>query len=104
MRFVPLYSRDEDLIELWQNRTLELCRLSQKTGIVTEINLRGLDHPWGRMHPPQFLIEKLVQSEVQFYVGSDSHNLQSFLDSIPRVQQLHNFLRKCGRLRLPVTL
>ena len=104
MRFVPLYSSNEDLIGFWKKRTLELCRLCLETGIVPEINLRGLDHPWGRMHPPQFLIEKLVQSGVQFYVGSDSHNLESFLDSIPRVQQLHNFLRKCGGLRLPVSI
>jgi histidinol-phosphatase (PHP family) len=104
MRFVPLYSSDIELNEFWQQRTLELCQLCQKTGVLIEINLRGLNNPWGRMHPPQFLIDKLVHSGAQFYVGSDSHTLQDFIDAVPHIQQLHRYLKEHGGLTLPVSL
>jgi histidinol-phosphatase (PHP family) len=104
MRFVPLYPSNEELHEFWQQRTLELGRLCQKYNVPIEINLRGKNHPWGQMHPSQSLIDKLVLSGAQFYVGSDSHSLQDFKDSVPQVKQLHEYLREHGGLTLPVSL
>lgn len=103
MRFVPLYSNHEELDVFWQQRTLELCQLCQKTGVLIEINLRGLNYSWGRMHPPKFLIEKLVNSGAQFYVGSDSHTLQDFKDAVPHLQQLHKYLKEHSGLTLPIS-
>jgi len=104
MRFIPLYPTDPTLNEVWQRRTLELGKLCQRTGILIEVNLRGLNHPWGKMHPSQPLIEELVQAGAQFYVGSDSHSLSDFEEAAPRLRQVHRFLRERGGFGLPASL
>ncbi|MFX1318486.1 MAG: histidinol-phosphatase HisJ family protein [Promethearchaeota archaeon] len=104
MRFVPLYPSDTSLNEIWQRRTLELGGLCQRTGVLIEVNLRGLNHPWGKMHPSQSLIEELVQAGAHFYVGSDSHSLRDFEEAAPKLRQVHLYLREHGGFRLPASL
>ncbi len=104
MRFVPLYSNTEDLRSFSRQRTLELGHLCQKTNLIIEVNLRGLNHPWGQMHPSLHLLEQLVKTGAQFYVGSDSHTLQDFQEATDSIQQLHGFLRENSALSLPVSL
>ncbi len=104
MRLIPLYSSSEELLNLWQNRTLELGKLCQKSGVLIEVNLSGLNHPWNQMHPSQSLIDELVETGAQFFVGSDSHTLQDFKKAIPHLKQLHKFLRERGALTLPISI
>jgi histidinol-phosphatase (PHP family) len=104
MRFVPFYSTSPSLNEFWCQRTLELGKLCQQKGVLIEINLRGLHHPWGKMHPSQSLVQELIESGAQFYVGSDSHTLSDFKKASPKLKQLHRFLREHNSLRLPASL
>ena len=102
MRFIPLYSDSEKLQLYSQKRTLELGKLCHEVGLIIEVNLRGLNHPWGQIHPSLALIENLVKTGAQFYVGSDSHSLQEFHDAVSHLRQLHGFLREHQALSLPI--
>jgi histidinol-phosphatase (PHP family) len=104
MRFIPWYPSEPSLIEFWQERTLELGKLCLQKGVLIELNLRGLSHPWGKMHPSQQLVEELLKSGSQFYVGSDSHGLTDFQETAPKLKQLHRFLRDQGGFGLPGSL
>ncbi len=92
MRFVPLYDFNQKIRDLWLNRTYALGELCQKLGILIEINLRGLNHPWGQMHPSEFIIARLITLGAKFYVGSDSHTLMDLKAAAPRLKQLQVYL------------
>lgn len=104
MRFIPLYRPNDKLLESWRQRTLELGKQCQKNDILIEINLSGLDRPWRRTHPSQDLIEELVQSGAQFFVGSDSHSLKDFKNAVPHLRQFHKFLERQNGLALPMSI
>jgi HisJ family histidinol phosphate phosphatase len=101
MRFVPMHSNDQELIDFWYQRTLEVGKECQKWNVIIEVNLRGLVHPWGKLHPSQSIIEDLMEAGAQFYVGSDSHSISDFEEAVPQLQQLHRFLREHGGFKLP---
>ncbi|MFX1566289.1 MAG: PHP domain-containing protein [Promethearchaeota archaeon] len=102
MRFVPFYPHDQQLIEFWQQRTLELGKLCQRQEVLIEINLRGQQQPWGRFHPSQPIITELIRSGARFYVGSDSHSLPDFKQNALKVHELHAYLINSGALGLPI--
>ena len=101
MRYVPLYPVSDDLEAYWEQRTLQLGRLCRKQGVLVEVNLHGLHHPWKRTHPAEPIIKELAQDGVRFYVGSDSHSLQNFQESISLLKQTHNILNERNCLQIP---
>jgi histidinol-phosphatase (PHP family) len=104
MRFFPQYPGSTDLTAFWKHRTKELGLLCQQLGITIEVNLRGLIHPWGRLHPDSQIIDELIQAGAKFYVGSDSHCLKDFEEAAPQVHQMHAFLTNQQALQLPESL
>jgi histidinol-phosphatase (PHP family) len=104
MRFVPLFPGSTKLESLWYTRTKELCILCQKLDILIEVNLRGLNHPWGQIHPTFSLINELIKERAKFYVGSDSHSLNDFQKAVPLLNKMHAFLTDHDSLGLPRAL
>lgn len=104
MRFLPRYSGSSEVTSLWKQKTKELGLLCQEQDVLIEVNLRGLKHPWGRMHPDPQLIDELIQSGAQFFVGSDSHSLKDFENTAPQLRQMNSFLVDQNALRLPESL
>jgi histidinol-phosphatase (PHP family) len=101
MRYLPKYPGYADLEPYWQRRTIELGRLCQKHAVLVEVNLRGLLHPWNRTHPAEHLVSELGKTGAKFFIGSDSHCLRDFQDSIPLLQQMHEVLNERGCFQLP---
>lgn len=101
MRFIPLYPDNTHILPQWHESTLDLGRLCHQMNVLIEVNLRGLNHPWGRSHPSLSIIDDLVKSGAKFYLGSDSHGLQEFLSTIPSLKQMHTHLDKSKALSLP---
>jgi histidinol-phosphatase (PHP family) len=104
MRFVPLYSGSSVVTSLWKQRTKEVGLLCQELDVLIEVNLRGLNHPWGRMHPDTQLIDELIRSGAQFFVGSDSHSLKDFEKAVSQLLQMNSYLVAKKALRLPESL
>jgi HisJ family histidinol phosphate phosphatase len=101
MRYVPIYSKSADLEAYWERRTLQLGHLCQKHGVLVEVNLRGLLHPWKQTHPPEYIIKTLAKDGVQFFVGSDSHSLRDFRESLPLLKHTQSVLKERDCFQLP---
>ncbi len=101
MRFRPLYPNNMHIESQWRESTLDLGRLCQKMNVLIEVNLGGLNHPWGHSHPSLSIIDDLVKSGAKFYLGSDSHGLQQFLAIIPHLKLMYAYLTKNKALSLP---
>lgn len=101
MRFLPLFPGSSKVTSLWKRLTKELGLLCQELGILIEVNLRGLNHPWGRMHPDPQIIDELILAGAKFFVGSDSHSLKDFENTAPQLCQLNAYLLEKQALRLP---
>ncbi len=102
MRFAPNFPKSLLQAEnYWRKRTLELGELCSQYRLPVEVNLTGLNFPWGRVHPDQEIIDLLVKSGTTFFVGSDSHRVTSFVNSVPLVCQFTRYLQERGALRLP---
>ena len=101
MRFLPLFPESPEVTSIWKQRTKEMGLLCQKLGILIEVNLRGLNHPWGRMHPDPQIIDELILAGAKFFVGSDSHSLKDFENTAPQLCQLNAYLLEKQALRLP---
>ncbi|MDO8125109.1 MAG: histidinol-phosphatase HisJ family protein [Candidatus Hermodarchaeota archaeon] len=104
MRFLPLFPGSPEVNSLWKQRTKELGLLCQEQGVLIEVNLRGLNHPWGRMHPDPQIIDELILSGAKFFVGSDSHSLKDFENTAPQLCQLNAYLAEKQALRLPESI
>jgi HisJ family histidinol phosphate phosphatase len=104
MRFFPLYSGSSEVTSLWKQRTKELGLLCRNQDVLIEVNLRGLNHPWGRIHPDPQIIDELILSGAQFFVGSDSHSLKDFENTAPQLCQMNSYLVAKKALRLPESL
>ena len=101
MRFVPLYKEEfSQASDYWYQRTLELGKLCEAYDLPVEINLTGLNYPWGRLHPDKVIVDLLIKSGTRFFIGSDSHEIESFVKTVPLVRQLNDYLRKRGALQL----
>ncbi|MHA2314487.1 MAG: histidinol-phosphatase HisJ family protein [Candidatus Hermodarchaeia archaeon] len=104
MRFLPLYLGSSEVTSLWKQRTKELGILCQNQNVLIEVNLRGLNHPWRRIHPDPQMIDELIQSGAQFFVGSDSHSLKDFENAAQQLCQMNTYLADQNALRLPESL
>ena len=101
MRFLPLFPGSSKVTSLWKQRTKELGLLCKEQGVLIEVNLRGLNHPWCRMHPDPQLIDELILAGAKFFVGSDSHSLKDFENTAPKLCQLNAYLAEKHAFRLP---
>jgi len=101
-RFASLFSEFKQVEEFCTARTLDVGLLCCKLGVVIEVNLGGLRHPWRKTYPPLDLVDRLAEDGARFFVGSDSHTVESFVDSLPLIQELTNHLRQRGALHLPL--
>jgi len=101
MRFASLYTEFKQVEEFWFVRTLEVGRLCRDLGLVVEVNLGGLRHPWRRTYPRQDIIDRLIEDGTRFFVGSDSHTAENFADSLHRIQEITDYLQQKGALQLP---
>jgi histidinol-phosphatase (PHP family) len=102
MRYAPDYPKFiRQAEEYWRNRTLELGKLCSECGLPVEINLNGLNYPWRRTHPDKEIIDSLAEFGTSFFVGSDSHRIDSFVKAVPLIRQMTKHLHERGRLWLP---
>jgi histidinol-phosphatase (PHP family) len=102
MRYAPKFSESSHEIEnYWRTKTLELGKICSKFALPVEVNLTGLNYPWGRMHPDQEIIDILAEFGTTFFVGSDSHRIKAFVNAVPLVRQMTTYLQKRGALQLP---
>jgi histidinol-phosphatase (PHP family) len=82
-------SDDSDTSE---ERVLELGRSCIKDKIHIEYNLSGLRFPIKRPFPSKEIAKQLKSEGAKFFIGSDSHSLEFFEETIPKVKQAHEFL------------
>ena len=75
-----------------EDRVLSLGRLCIKNKIRIEYNLSGTRFPINRPFPSKEVAEQLKSEHAKFFVGSDSHSLEYFQKTIPRVKIAHDFL------------
>lgn len=102
MRFAPLYPEEfVQASEYWRTRTLEVGKLCNQYNLPVEVNLTGLNYPWERPHPDKEIIDILARFGTNFFVGSDSHRLASFVNTVPLVRQMTNYLRQKKVLCIP---
>jgi len=91
------YINENDIIPLddcdvSQERVLDLGRLCIKNKIRIEYNLSGTKFPINRSFPSKEVAEQLKSERAKFFVGSDSHSLDFFKETIPKVKEAYNFL------------
>ena len=84
------YINDNDIkpekdCDISENRVLDLGRLCVKNNIRIEYNLSGTKYPIGRSFPSLEIVNQLKLEGAQFFVGSDSHDIQYFESKIPEV-------------------
>lgn len=101
MRFASAYPDFPKVKNFWQNRTQELGLLCQKTRVLVEVNVGGLYQPWGRIYPSRDIIDQLLDAGTHFFIGSDSHTLEGFLNAVPIIREMAEYLRQRDGLCLP---
>ena len=71
----------------------ELGQLCIDTGTLMEVNLSGIRGTWQQSFPSKEHVYDLYSKNLKFVVGSDSHKLQDFNDSILEIRKYNNYLR-----------
>jgi HisJ family histidinol phosphate phosphatase len=101
MRFASAYPNFPKVKQLWQNQTQELGLLCKENGVLVEVNVGGLNQPWKHTYPSRDMVDQLLDAGTRFFVGSDSHTLEAFLNMIPEVREITEYLRKRDGFSLP---
>ncbi|MFX1562369.1 MAG: histidinol-phosphatase HisJ family protein [Promethearchaeota archaeon] len=104
MRYANAYPITPKVKQLWQSKTQELGFLCKTTGLPVEVNVGGLFQPWGLTYPSLNVIDKLLDAGTRFFIGSDSHSIESFQRALPKVQEMTEYLRQRDGLCLPSSL
>ncbi|MBY9011846.1 MAG: hypothetical protein KGD70_05685 [Candidatus Lokiarchaeota archaeon] len=91
------YINENDIIplddcDISEDRVLNLGRLCIKNKIRIEYNLSGKRFPINRSFPSKEVAEQLKSERVKFFVGSDSHSLEYFKETVPKVKEAYKFL------------
>lgn len=91
------YINENDLVptddcDISEERVLNLGRLCIKDKIRIEYNLSGVKFPIKRSFPSKEIAVKLKSEGAKFFVGSDSHSVEFFEETIPKVKQAYEFL------------
>lgn len=101
MRFANAYPDLPKVQQFWQKRTKEIGLLCKKTGVLVEANVGGLYQPWGRSYPNREIIDQLLDAGTSFFIGSDSHTLEAFINAAPIVREMTEYLKQRDGLCLP---
>ncbi|NVM16157.1 MAG: histidinol-phosphatase HisJ family protein [Candidatus Lokiarchaeota archaeon] len=91
------YINENDLVPLndcniSDERVLNLGRLCIKNKIRIEYNLSGVRFPIKRSFPSKEVAKQLKLEGAKFFIGSDSHSLEFFEETIPKLKQAYEFL------------
>ncbi len=81
----PEYLNDE--------RVLTLGRECLEKDTLMEVNLSGLLGEWGQSFPKIDYVYNLRSKGVKFVVGSDSHTIEHFKNSILNIRKMNNVLK-----------
>ncbi|NHJ22742.1 MAG: histidinol-phosphatase HisJ family protein [Candidatus Lokiarchaeota archaeon] len=73
-------------------RILNLGRLCKKNNIRIEYNLSGVRFPIKRPFPSKQIVSQLKLEGAKFFISSDSHSLEFFEETFPKVIQAYEFL------------
>jgi histidinol-phosphatase (PHP family) len=101
MRYVTEYPDIRQAEAFWQMRTRELGLLCRQHGLLVEVNLGGLRQPWQRTHPSSETLDELIAAGTHFYPSSDSHNVATFIQTVPLCRKMTDYLLQKGALQLP---
>jgi HisJ family histidinol phosphate phosphatase len=91
------YINENDLVpsddcNISEERVLNLGRSCIKNKIRIEYNLSGIRFPINRPFPSKEVVKQLKSEHAKFFIGSDSHSLEFFEETIPKVKQAYEFL------------
>jgi len=91
------YINDNDLkpennCDISEDRVIELGKLCINNKIKIEYNLSGAKFPIKRPFPSRNVVSFLKKKGAKFFVGSDSHKLDYFEESVSKVKKAYNFL------------
>jgi HisJ family histidinol phosphate phosphatase len=91
------YINENDIVPLddcnvSKDRVLNLGRLCIKNKIRIEYNLSGTRFPINRPFPSKEIAEQLKSERAKFFVGSDSHSIEFFQETISKIKQAYEFL------------
>jgi histidinol-phosphatase (PHP family) len=75
-----------------EERVLNLGRLCKKYKIRIEYNLSGVRFPIKRTFPSKEVVKQLKSEGTKFFIGSDSHSLEFFEETIPKLKEAYEFL------------
>lgn len=78
--------------DISDDRVLNLGRLCIKNKIRIEYNISGLNFPISRPFPSEEIAKKLKVERAKFFVGSDSHSVESFKERISKVKDAYKLL------------
>ncbi|MHA2288168.1 MAG: PHP domain-containing protein [Promethearchaeota archaeon] len=81
-----------DDCDISEERVLNLGMLCIKNKIRIEYNLSGVKFPINRTFPSKDIAEQLKLERAKFFVGSDSHQIEYFRKTIPKVKEAYKFL------------
>ncbi len=93
-RFVGEAERLEHPEYIDDPRLIELGTLCIETNTLMEVNASGFRYEWGNSLPSPAMVNHLRLMGVQFVVGSDSHFVEDFKDSILQIRQLNQLIKK----------
>lgn len=71
----------------------ELAQKCLNNKVLLEVNLSGLLKPWQKSFPERELVNHLIVNESLLYIGSDSHQLDSFKHLITQIRQYNRVIR-----------
>ena len=75
-------------------RVIELGHLCENREMLMEIKVSGYRYDWGQSFPVNGQFHHLLAHGVQFTVGSDSHSLENFEQSILDIRKANNFINE----------
>jgi HisJ family histidinol phosphate phosphatase len=78
--------------DISNDRVIELGRICKEKKISVEYNLSGFKFPIKRTFPSKDVVSQLKEEGLNFFVGSDSHSLDYFEETIPKLKKAHEFL------------
>ncbi len=84
--------KPSDDCDTTEERVLNLGRLCIKNKVRIEYNLSGIRFPINRSFPSKEVVKQLKSERAKFFIGSDSHSLEFFEETIPKVKQAYEFL------------
>lgn len=93
-RFLPPEVAEEFPDAVNNTPTIELGQLCIQHNLLMEVNTSGLRYEWHQTLPNEVVVNHLLAQGVQFFVGSDSHSLQDFENSILILRIVNNWIRK----------